>query len=68
MTRRSFKEKDWEDDLKDYGMFEYISADISVYLNSPSREGYRYVLLFTCKGTKHIFPYGLKTRTEKDIL
>jgi hypothetical protein len=25
-------------------------------------------LLFTCKGTKHIFPYGLKTRTEKDIL
>ena len=65
ITRSSFTESQ---DHKEYTFSEYISADISVYLNCPSRLGYRYVLLFTCKGTKYIFPYGLKTRTEPDIL
>jgi hypothetical protein len=43
MTRVSFTERD---DVKEYHFLEYISADISVSLNSPSREGYKYILLF----------------------
>jgi hypothetical protein len=65
ITRASFTESEA---YKEFTFCEYISADISVYVNCPSRQGYRYVLLFTCKGTKYIFPYGLKTRSEPDIL
>jgi hypothetical protein len=65
MTRSSFTERE---ECKEYEFLDYISSDISVYINCPSREGYRYVLLFTCRGTKYMFPYGLKNKDEKYIL
>jgi hypothetical protein len=65
MTRSSFTERE---ECKEYKFIEYISSDISVYINCPSREGFRYVLLFTCRGTKYMFPYGLKNKDEKSIL
>lgn len=65
MTRSSFTEREEANEFK---FTEYISSDISVYINCPSREGYRYVLLFTCRVTKYMWPYGLKDKHEKTIL
>jgi hypothetical protein len=47
---------------------EKVTADISVYLNCPSRQGYKYVLVFTDVASKMIWEYPLKERTGEDVL
>ena len=43
---------------------DYISVDIAVFLNCPSREGYRYVATFIDHATKMLWSYPMKTREE----
>jgi hypothetical protein len=45
-----------------------VTADIAVYLNCPSREGYRYVLTFVDEATKYTWSYGLMERTSESVL
>jgi hypothetical protein len=47
---------------------ELVTCDISVYVNTPSREGYRYTLVFTDVATKEFWAYGLKNRTGDEVL
>jgi hypothetical protein len=46
---------------------EIITADISVYVNCASREGYKYVLVFACVGSKDFWPYPLVTRSGEEV-
>ena len=39
-----------------------VSCDISVYINADSRDGWKYMLVFTDEATKMIWSYGLKDR------
>ena len=43
---------------------DYISVDIAVFLNCPSREGYRYVVTFIDHATKMLWSYPMKSRNE----
>ena len=43
---------------------DYISADIAVFINCPSREGYRYVLQFLDHATKYSWVYPMTDRDE----
>ena len=45
-----------------------VTADISVYLNCPSRQGFKYVLVLTDVATKMIWEYPLKTRSCDEVL
>ena len=47
---------------------EKVTADIAVYLNCPSRQGYRYVLLLTDVATKMIWEFPLKERSGENVL
>ena len=67
ITRESFTAKD-PDELRGAKFLENVTVDISVYLNCPSRQGYKYVLLFTDIGTKMIWEYPLKERSGDEVL
>ena len=67
ITRASFAEKD-EDELTSTKFLDKVTVDISVYLNCPSRQGYKYVLLFTDIATKMIWEYPLKERSGDEVL
>ena len=41
-----------------------MSVDIAVFVNCPSREGYKYVVGFTDHATKRSWVYPMKERTE----
>ena len=43
---------------------DYISVDLAVFINCPSREGIKYVACFLDHGTKMSWVYGLKTKDE----
>ena len=43
---------------------DYISVDLAVFINCPSREGIKYVACFLDHGTKMSWVYGLKTKNE----
>jgi transposase InsO family protein len=47
---------------------DYVSADILVMLNIPSREGYRYALHTIDHASKTSWVYPLKTRETKELL
>jgi hypothetical protein len=47
---------------------DYVSADILVMLNIPSREGYRYALHAIDHASKFSWVYPLKTRETKELL
>jgi hypothetical protein len=67
ITRRSFKAKPVEE-LTALTFLEIVTADIAVYLNCESREGYKYCLVFTDVATKMFWQYPLKERTGKGVL
>ena len=48
-------------------LLKKVTVDISVYLNSPSRQGFKYVLLLTDVVTKMIWKYRLKTRSGDEV-
>jgi hypothetical protein len=43
---------------------DYISVDLAVFVNCPSREGYKYVACFTDHATKYSWVYPMKSRDE----
>ena len=43
---------------------DYISCDIAVFKNCPSRDGYLYVIQFLDHATKYCWVYPMKTRDE----
>ncbi len=43
---------------------DYISVEIAVFINCPSREGYRYVVQFLDHATKHSWVYPMTDRDE----
>ena len=45
-----------------------VTCDVSVYLNCPSREGYKYQLVFTDEATKMFWTYPLRERTTDAVL
>jgi hypothetical protein len=61
VTRRSFR-----DERKSYATAagDYISCDMGVFINSPSREGYVYTLVYTDHASKYTWLYGLKTKDQ----
>jgi hypothetical protein len=65
ITRRSFKKRE---SIIYTRFLEKVTCDISVYLNCPSREGRKYMLVFTDAATKMIWSYGLHERTADDVL
>jgi hypothetical protein len=67
ITRTSFNASE-PDEPQATKFLEKVTADISVYLNCPSRQGYKYVLVFTDVATKMIWEYPLKERTGEDVL
>jgi len=67
ITRHSFRVKN-DDQLFASVFLEKVTADISVYLNCPSREGYKYVLVFTDIATKYFWEYPLKNRSGDEVL
>ena len=44
--------------------YEYVFVDIAVFVNCPSREGYKYVVGFTDYVTKRSWVCPMKKRTE----
>ena len=67
ITRQSFQEQPVEV-LMVMVFLQKLTADISVYVNCPSRQGFCYVLVFTDVATKHFWRYPLVTRTGLDVL
>ena len=67
ITRRSFPAQEPEA-LTALYFLEKVTGDVSVYLNCPSRQGYRYVFLLTDVATKYYWRFPLKNRTGPDIL
>jgi hypothetical protein len=65
ITRKSFNRKTTIHHTK---FLEKVTCDISVYLNCPSREGWKYMLVFTDEATKMIWSYGLFERTADAVL
>ena len=61
LTRMSFK-KIHAIRGKQFG--DYISVDIAVFINCPSREGFRYVLQFIDHATKFSWVYPMTDRDE----
>ena len=51
ITRRSFHPSNPEDTQQVTKFLERVKADIAVYFNCPSRQGYKYVLVLTDVGT-----------------
>lgn len=67
ITRVSFTPKPAEELQATY-FLEKITADISVYLNCPSRKGYRYALVLTDVATKYFWRFPLITRDGSAVL
>ena len=61
ITRMSFKKIH---SIRGKRLGDYISADIAVFLNCPSRDGYRYVVQFIDHATKYSWVYPMKDRDE----
>ena len=65
ITRKSFTSKE---SIHHQRFLEKVSCDISVYLNCPSREGWKYILIFLDEATKMTWTYGLKERSTDAVL
>jgi len=65
MTRRSFSKKE---KVTHTEFLSKVTCDISVYLNCPSKEGWKYMLVFTDEATKMVWSYGLHERTADAVL
>jgi hypothetical protein len=65
VTRKSFGKKATVTS-KEY--LNRVTSDISVYLNCPSREGYKYMIVFTDEATKQFWSYKLHKRTADAVL
>ena len=50
--------------IRGHALGDYISVDIAVFVNCPSREGYKYVVCFTDHATKFSWVYPMKLRDE----
>jgi hypothetical protein len=61
ITRISFKKTHR---LRGNKLGDYISCDIAVFKNCPSREGFLYAVQFLDHGTKFAWVYPMKTRDE----
>ena len=61
ITRQSFKKNH---KVRGKLLGDYISCDIAVFKNCPSREGYLYVIQFLDHATKYCWVYPMKTRDE----
>ena len=61
VTRKSFNRQ-----RKSYATEagDFISCDMGVFINSPSREGYMYVLVYTDHASKYTWMYGLKSKDQ----
>ena len=44
-----------------------VTADIAVYLNCPSRQGFRYVLVLTDVATKMFWEYPLRSISGDEV-
>ena len=60
-TRKSFKKIHA---IRGKKLGEFISVDIAVFVNCPSREGFRYVVTFINHATKMLWSYPMKKRNE----
>ena len=60
-TRKSFKKIHA---IRGKKLGEFISVDIAVFVNCPSREGFRYVVTFIDHATKMLWSYPMKKRNE----
>jgi hypothetical protein len=60
-TRKSFK-KSLVTRGKEIG--DFISVDIAVFINCPSRQGYKYVATFIDHATKMIWSFPMQSRDE----
>ena len=67
ITRQSFPEKPTEV-ITAMVFLEKVTVDISVYLNCPSRQGYKYALVFTDVASKYFWRYPLVERTGANVL
>ena len=45
-------------------MGDFVSCDIAVFVNCPSRQGFKYVLGITDHATKYSWVYPMKERSE----
>ena len=61
LTRTIFKKLHT---VRGQALGDYISVDIAVFVNCPSREGYKYVACFTDHATKFSWVYPMRTRDE----
>jgi hypothetical protein len=61
ITRTSFKKIHA---IRGQRLGDYISVDITVFINCPSRKGYRYVVQFLDHATKHSWVYPMTDRDE----
>ena len=67
ITRRSFHPTN--PDVPQASRFlERVTADIAVYLNCPSRQGFKYVFVITDVATKMIWEFPLRTRSGDEVL
>ena len=65
ITRKQFPRKEH---IVHTRFLEKVTCDISVYLNCPSREGWKYILVFIDEATKMFWTYGLFERTSDAVL
>jgi len=65
ITRKQFPRKE---NIVHTRFLEKVTCDISVYLNCPSREGWKYILVFIDEATKMFWTYGLFERTSDAVL
>ena len=54
--------------LADLGPGSRVGADILITLNTPSREGYKYVLILVDYASKYVWIYPLVSRDEASVL
>jgi len=65
ITRKTFSRKE---SVTFTNFLDKLTCDISVYLNCPSKEGWKYMLVFTDEATKMFWSYGLFERTTDAVL
>jgi hypothetical protein len=65
ITRKSFGKKA-NVTSKEY--LDRVTININVYLNYPSRKGYKYKVVFIDEATKQFWYYGLHERTADAVL
>ena len=54
--------------MADLGPGSRVGADILIMLNTPSREGYKYVLILVDYASKYVWTYPLVSRDEASVL